>query len=94
MIITIVFLSNMFCVRKRNISTSQGDISFTHPKHMLLKTVIKIDHEYVLIFVSSASLNSFRISEYFEKSKFEFLKFLCIYFYIDFTYMRYISISN
>ena len=42
-IIIIIFLKNICfgCVKEM----SQGDISFTHLKHMLLQTVIKIDHE-------------------------------------------------
>ena len=29
----------------RVIETSQGDVSFTHPKQMLLQRIIKIDRE-------------------------------------------------
>ena len=42
--ITIIFLSNIHFWRVKE--TSQRDVSFTHPNHMLLLTIIKIDHEY------------------------------------------------
>ena len=35
------------------LETSQGDVSITYPKHMLLKTVIKIDHEYYVLLSES-----------------------------------------
>ena len=39
--------------------------SFMHPKHMLLQTLIKIDHEYALLSESSVSPNLFRNSQNF-----------------------------
>ena len=48
------------CVKE----TSQGDVSFMHPKHMLLLRDIKKDHELVLFPESSLSVpNLFRIKE-------------------------------
>ena len=44
-------LNNQYFFFPSNISvghvkeTSHGDVSFTQPKHMLLKTVIQLDHE-------------------------------------------------
>ena len=42
--------------------TSQGDVSFTHPKHMLLQTVIKIDHQQVFFSKSSVSKIYFELA--------------------------------
>ena len=42
-IIFIFFLSNISFGHLKE--TCQGDVSFTYPKHMLLKTVIRIVHE-------------------------------------------------
>ena len=60
-------LSNISFVRVKE--TSQGDHFFYASKTY----VIKKCHEYVLL-----SEFSFEISEYFEKSKFEFSIFYCI----------------
>ena len=56
-VIIFVFLSNMFCVPKRNVSgipgfvclkeTSQGDISFMHTKHYVFidsTRVVPVNH--------------------------------------------------
>ena len=43
---------------------SQGDVSFTHPKHMLLETFIKIDHEWVIFSESNGSNRSSNFQGY------------------------------
>ena len=61
-LLSFFFLSNIsFGLVKE---TSQWDVSFVHPKHMLLKTVIKIDHENVLLSESSVSQNYFEFSNF------------------------------
>ena len=44
--------------------TSQWDVSFKNPKHMLIKTVIKKEHEWAQFQIQWAQ-NTFRIREYF-----------------------------
>ena len=66
-IISFFLLSNTSFGRVKE--TSQGDVSFTHPKLMLLKTVLKIDHEYVLFSESSVSQN-FEIASLSKNQKF------------------------
>ena len=51
--IIIFFLSNIRFGQVKEMS--QGEVSFMHPKHMLLKTVIKTDHEYVPFSETSGS---------------------------------------
>ena len=43
------------------------------------QTVNKTDHEYRSYSLNPACLKLFQISEYFEKSKFEFSRFLAVY---------------
>ena len=57
------------CVKE----TSQWDVSFTYPKHMLLS----LDCCYRYILGIQCILNSFRISEWLEIFKFEFSRFCC-----------------
>ena len=58
-VIKLFSFKNMFWVHKLNISV---DVSFTHPKHMLLLTVIKIVHKLALFTESLVTEMKFRIA--------------------------------
>ena len=78
--IIIIFLLNISFGRVKEMS--QGDISLTHPEHMLL-------YRQLLKYIMNRSFSPnpvcpkkiFRIREYLEKLKFEFSRFYCITFH-------------
>ena len=73
MIIIIFFLSNMCFVCLKE--ASPRDVSFTHSKHMLLETFIKVDHVQVIFSESILSEIEFELTSIYKNLSWIFLGF-------------------